>query len=186
MSSSIFAPIVALGAAAVRGLALPPPLLRLLILCLALAALLLVPPVSRRAHEAGVRIESSRQCRKKLGARGLQFCVVRMRQPLKQRFSTTREGQHDFAAVCLAARTTQQALCFQAIRQLDCAVMLNQQPLGQHSDGGQAMRGQALDRKQRLVLLRLDAGGIRLPFTEIQETPNFKAEIRKHLVINGP
>ena len=63
--------------------------------------------------------------------------------------------------------------------------MLNQQPLGQHSDGRDAMRGQAFDRQQRLVLLRLDAGGMRQPLTEIQEAANFVAEIRECLVING-
>jgi len=48
------------------------------------------------------------------------------------------------------------------------------------------MSWQAFDREQRLVLLRLDARGMRLPLAEIQEAANFKAEIRERMVINGP
>ena len=115
MSSPILAPFGAMAAAAVCGLALSLPLLRLFIPRPAFGALLFVPLVSGRARDDCVRIEGSRHCRKQFGPRGLQFLMVRTRELLEQLFSATGEGQHYFAAVRRAARASQQAFHFQAI-----------------------------------------------------------------------
>jgi len=48
------------------------------------------------------------------------------------------------------------------------------------------MRGQAFDREQRLVLLRLHARGVYQTFAKIQKAANFEAEVRERLVSNGP
>ena len=54
--------------------------------------------------------------------------------------------------------------------------MLNQQPLGQHADGGHADVRQAFDRQQGLMLLRLDAGGADEAFAEIQKAADLVAK----------
>ena len=180
----MFAPVEALATATARGLVLSLPSRVLLILRAAFVVTLCAPRASRQTGDGCVRIDCRCQCREQLGPRGLQFGVMRRSQQLQQRFSATREGQHDFAAVRHAARAPYQALPFQAIYQFHRAVMLNQQPLGQHPDRSHPVGGQAFDSQQRLVLLRLDARGAHGVLAEIQEAANFEAKVRERLVIN--
>lgn len=70
----------------------------------------------------------------------------------------------------------------QAIDQFDGAVMLQKQAAGQFADRGRRSLRQALDGEQQLVLLRLQAGGAGLIFTELQELPQLVAELRESAV----
>src|SRR5271156_454601 len=62
--------------------------------------------------------------------------------------------------------------------------MLNLQPFGQYADCRDVVIGQRLDHEQRLMLMRLDAGGARGLFAEIQEAANFVAKVGECEVVN--
>jgi len=51
------------------------------------------------------------------------------------------KSQQNLATVRLAARTSDETLGLKAVRQFNCAVMLNLQTLGQHADCGNVVKG---------------------------------------------
>jgi hypothetical protein len=71
----------------------------------------------------------------------------------------------------------------QAVDQLNRAVMLDLQSFREHSDCCLSRLRQALNRQQRLMLLRLDPGGTGSLFAEIQKTPDLIAKVRQRLII---
>ena len=104
---------------------------------------------------------------------------------LEQLRAVARDAQQNFATVRAATDSVEQSMNFHAIHQLDGAVMLDLQPLGEHANGGLLRAWQPLNRKQGLMLLGLDAGGTRGLLAEIHETPNLVAKFRQPLVIEA-
>lgn len=90
----------------------------------------------------------------------------------------------DFPAIRPAAGAPDQPFGFEAAAEFDGGVMADLQPLGQGADCGRRPTRQPLDRQQCLVLLRLDAGGARGLFAEIQEAPDLIAKLRERPVID--
>jgi hypothetical protein len=78
-----------------------------------------------------------------------------------------------------------QPASLQAIDQLDRAVMLDLQPLGQRPNGCSLPAAQALHRQKRLMLLWLQTCGTRCPFAEIQESPDLVAKFSQSLNVIG-
>jgi len=73
----------------------------------------------------------------------------------------------------------------QTIDQLDRAVMLDLQPLGQRSNGCSLAAGQAFHRQQRLMLLRFQTCGARCFFAEIEKSPDLVAKLPQSLNVIG-
>lgn len=79
-----------------------------------------------------------------------------------------------------------QPASLQAVNQLDCAVVLNLQTLGQRSNGCSPAVGQAFHRQKRLMLLRLETRRPCRLFAEIQEPPDLVTKFSQSLnVISG-
>src|SRR5580704_16787213 len=106
------------------------------------------------------------------------------RQLLQQFLSAGSKSQQHLATVRFAARASDKTLGLKPVRQFNCAVMLNLQTFGQHTDGGHVVSGQSLYHQQCLMLVRLNAGSTRGLFAEVQEAADFVAEISKRRVID--
>jgi hypothetical protein len=61
--------------------------------------------------------------------------------------------------------------------------MLDLQPFREHSNCCLSRLRQALNRQQRLMLLRLDPGGTGSLFAEIQKTPDLITKVGQRLII---
>ena len=99
--------------------------------------------------------------------------------------SAARELEQDFTAVGLAARASDETVRLQPVAQLDSAVMLDLQSLGQYTDRHLGLTWQSLDRQQRLMLLRLDASDAHGLLAKIQEPANFVPKISQRSIINS-
>ena len=84
--------------------------------------------------------------------------------------------QH-FAFVFRSRYARDGARGFEPVHQFDRAVMLDEKPRCNFADGGLYAVGQALHRKQQLMLLRLDAVFPRGGFAEMKELPDLPPEL---------
>jgi hypothetical protein len=101
-------------------------------------------------------------------------------QPLAAR----RDEQKHLAAIPAAVGAPNPTVGFEPAAQFDGAVMPDLQAFGQNTDGRFKSRRGAFDRKQGLMLLRLDSSGVRDSMAEAQEAANLVAEIRQSPVIH--
>jgi hypothetical protein len=115
----------------------------------------------------------------------LQFRAMRNGELLQEFLSAESESQQHFATVLLAARTSDKTLGLKPVGQLNRAVMLNLETLGQHADRGNVVSGQAFYHQQCLMLVRLDAGSTRGVFAEVQEAADFVAEISERGIVDA-
>src|ERR1700752_3805448 len=92
-------------------------------------------------------------------AAGPQLTDSMLRDLLKETFSSGQEGNEDPAAVVAAAGATHVAVGFQAVDELDGAVVLQGQALGQRLDGGFAVFRQATNGQGHQGLLGFEADG---------------------------
>ena len=77
-----------------------------------------------------------------------------------------------------------QSACDRAIHQLNGAVMLDQQPIGDVANSGWLLgAGEAAQGEQELVLLRLEPDGMRGTLAKGEESPELQAESGKRVVI---
>jgi hypothetical protein len=142
-----------------------------------------VRSASTRPQAVGLAAASplARDSRLKRGhefwSRQLQFGAMRKGQLSQKLFSAKSELQQDFAAVCLPARTPDEAFGLKTVCEFNRAVMLNLKPLGQNTDSRNLTWGQSLDRQQSLMLMRLDSCGARSRFAKIQKAADFVAKI---------
>jgi hypothetical protein len=104
---------------------------------------------------------------------------------LHQFLSAESKSQQNLATVGLAARASNETLGLKPVRQLNCAVMLNLQTLGEYSDRGNVVSGHPFYHQQSLMLMRLDPRSTRSVFAEVQEAADFVAEICKRRVIDA-
>jgi hypothetical protein len=93
---------------------------------------------------------------------------------VEQAFALRREEELDLAMVVLGARAGDETAGFDAVDELDGAVMLELHALGEHRDAVAVARA---DGQEKLMLLRLDARGTRCFLTEMQKAPNRVAEV---------
>src|SRR5581483_9678372 len=137
--------------------------------------------VWRRAGGAGQRGERASQHR----ARRAQLGVVLERELVQQRLAARGEADEHLAAVGLAAAAANQPLGFGAIHQLDGAVVLEVQTLGELADGRLLPGGVAADGEQELVLLGLDPGGAGGLLAEVDEAADLVAQLGERAVLVG-
>jgi hypothetical protein len=117
--------------------------------------------------------------------RGAQLGAMRKGDLAKNFLSATGEPQQDLAPIFAATRSFQKAVRFQSINELDGAVVLDLQALGENADGGIVGSGQSLDREERLILLRLNPGGAGGLLAQILKTAHLVAELRQSAVIES-
>jgi hypothetical protein len=91
--------------------------------------------------------------------------------------------QKDLAPVRSASETPDKTPELEAVDELNCAVMLDLQPFGQHSDGCFPEFRQAPECQQSLMLLRFEPGRARGLFAEIQEAPDLVPKSGERLII---
>jgi hypothetical protein len=104
---------------------------------------------------------------------------------LQEFLSAESKSQQDLATIRLAARASDKTSELKAVRQFNCAVMLNLQALGQHADRCDLVSGQPLYHQHCLVLMRLDSRSSRGVFAEVQEAADSVAELSKRRVIDA-
>ena len=114
---------------------------------------------------------------------GTQIGAVGKRDLSQNFLAAMRQPQQNIAAVRAAACPLQQPMSLQAVHQLHRAVMLDLQPFGKHSDGRLGCGRQPLDRKQGLILLRLNAHSPCSLLAQVLEPPNFVTEFRERSVV---
>src|SRR5579862_4673435 len=108
--------------------------------------------------------------------------MVRDRKPPQQRLAAAREPEQDFPAILAGLLAPDGAMLGEPVNQLDGAVMLDLQPLSELTNRRAGAFRQAFDRKQQLVLRRLEpilAGRVG---AELQEAANLVAEFRQSAV----
>jgi hypothetical protein len=120
-----------------------------------------------------------------LRARRTQLGEMVPGKPLKNAPSWDGETHQHLAVVLWRALPAHQAAPRHPIHHLDSAVVAQEQPLGQASDGHALPAGDSTQRQQQLMLLRLEANGSRSGFAKVQETPELVAEFRQGLLPAG-
>jgi hypothetical protein len=110
---------------------------------------------------------------------------MRNRELLQEFLSAESKSQQNLSTVRLAARTSEKTLGLKPVHQFNCAVMLNLQTLGQHSDRGNLISGQSFYHQQCLMLVRFNSHSTRGVFAEVQKAADFVAEISKRRVIDA-
>jgi len=94
-------------------------------------------------------------------------------------FAARGDAHQDYTTVRAAADAAHEAARFEAVEQLDEAVMLQMESLGEVADRGFVGPWSALHGEKQLVVLGLetgDAGGL---LAEIQEAANLIPELRQ-------
>jgi hypothetical protein len=103
----------------------------------------------------------------------------------QQRLAPVREADEDFPPVLGIVLAPREAPLGETVDQLDGAVMLNLQALGQLADGRPVSFGQAFDSQQKLVLLRLDPVRLGGVAAELQEAPDAISELGQRAILGG-
>lgn len=110
---------------------------------------------------------------------------MRKRDLAKNFLPASGEPQQDLAPIFAAARSFQKAVGFQAINELDGAVVLDLQAFGEDADGGVVGSGQSFDGEERLILLRLNSGGAGGLLAQILKAAYLVAEFRQRAIIES-
>jgi hypothetical protein len=115
----------------------------------------------------------------------LELGMVGDRELPQERLAPLRKADENFTPVlAIVLPACQPSLC-ETVDQLDGAVMLNLEALGQFADSRPAPFRQALDCQQKLVLLRLDPVRLGGVGAELQEAPDAVSEIGQGAVFSG-
>ena len=118
---------------------------------------------SERTHEGG-------PCR-------LQLVTMKERKPSQNLLPLWSELDDDAPPIDVVAQAYDQTSLHQPVNQLDRTMMLKLEPLGHLTDRCFPPRGQSLERKQQLVLLRHEACLVRRLLAKVQKTPNLIAHL---------
>jgi hypothetical protein len=95
------------------------------------------------------------------GRRGAQFIAMGQGKTFEQLLATRRDEQKYLAVIPTAGGAPNPAVGFETAAQFDGAVMPDLQAFGQDADRRFKLSRGAFDRKQGLMLLRLDSSGMR-------------------------
>lgn len=93
------------------------------------------------------------------------------------------EADEHFSFVFDAGAARDCARRFQPVHEFDRAVVLDEEPRSDLANGGLYAFREAMDRKQELVLLRLDAVVFRRGFAEMKKAPDLPAEFGKIAIL---
>src|SRR5215472_15324270 len=99
------------------------------------------------------------------------------RQVAQHAFALRRELEHHLAAINVAGIALHQAVLLAAIHQLNRTVVLNLHSIGNITHSRRLRLG--LERKQKLILLRFEAGFTRSLLAEPQETADVERKSAK-------
>ncbi len=113
----------------------------------------------------------------------LQFLAMCHGQTAKNCASGRCELNPHLALVFLARTSRDSACHFQTVHQFDCAVMLNEEPRRQLTNGWTRAFRQSLHGQQQLVLLRLDAEFFRRRLAEMKELADLPPEFSQIAVL---
>ena len=102
------------------------------------------------------------------------------RQVAQHAFALRRELEHHLAAINVAGIALHQAVLLAAIHQLNRTVVLNLHSIGNITHSRRLRLG--LERKQKLILLRFEAGFTRSLLAEPQETADVETKVRQGTV----
>ena len=117
------------------------------------------------------------------GAHRRELGEMVQRQLAEHRLSPRREFDEDLASVDECAAPPHEPPLRQAVDQLDGAVVLHLEPLGQLADRRVPAPREALHGEQQLVLARLELRAARLLFREREEPPQLVPQLGEVLVL---
>jgi hypothetical protein len=123
------------------------------------------------------------QCPNEFRGRGFKLVPVRQRELPKQRGACRSQLHDHLAAVRFAPRTRHGSERFEAVHKLHGAVMTQAQTASQLADGGAPALWQPSNGQQQLMLLRFEAVGSRLSFTEMEKSSDSITEFGKSPVL---
>ncbi len=128
-------------------------------------------------------MDKIRKGRKNLGRQLPELVPVGQREPPQDRLALGGDLEEDFPMVELVADAAEDAEVHHPVDQADDRMVLELELPGQRSDRGEAVRRQALDAEEKLVLLRLQSFGARRILAEDQEPADQMAEARERRVV---
>ena len=98
---------------------------------------------------------------------------------MQQGFAVRRRLHEHFAMIVLSMPALQGVLVDETIYKFYSAVMAQAELLRESGNSGTSALGQALDRQEKLMLLRFDALGASGSFAKTQELPDTVPELSK-------
>ena len=101
---------------------------------------------------------------------------MRAREPVEHARSSGADDDLDAAAIFFGSRPSHEPATFEAIDELDDAVMAEHQTVCEVGDS-RSVRREASHRQEQLVLLRIQTGSARLSFGERKEQAQLVAEL---------
>ena len=110
---------------------------------------------------------------------------MRERELLQDGLPGIGDLKGDLTPIVLCLLAADETALRRARRQLDRAVVLNLQALRDHADRGARGGGQAFQRKEELVLLRLDPGAAGRRLAEVEEAANAVADLCERSIVRG-
>ena len=116
------------------------------------------------------------------GAAGAQFADAMAGDLFQQFFPARKKRYKDAAAIVPAAVAAHIAVSFQAVDELNDAVVLEREPVGQCADGRFFAWRKAANRQEEQVLLGLEAGGASDAIAFADESANLIAKLRERLI----
>jgi len=121
--------------------------------------------------------------RQDLGRQVPELVPMGEREPPQDRLALGGDLEEDFPVVEPVTDAPEDAEAHHPIDQADDRMVLELELPGQRSDRGEAVRRQALDAEEELMLLRLQSLGARGVFAEDQEPADEMTEARQRRVV---
>lgn len=144
-----------------------------------------VPFIFRALLRGGARLrDGPAKCAKEQRPITAQHADVKARDALEERAPARGEAQKHFAAVLTAVRAVHQAARFETIRQLDSAVMTNEQATGKRANIGRSGILEGAESQQGLMLVGFEAGAASGLLAEIKEAAQLEAEVGESGVVH--
>lgn len=107
------------------------------------------------------------------------------RELAEKRLTVGREGNKDLPPVCRSPAPRDKTLAHRPINQLDRAVVLQLQPLGEIADRRAFSFGESLQGEHQLVLLGFQRRRVGRLLAEMNEAPDLKAELRQRPILGN-
>lgn len=124
------------------------------------------------------------QCSHEGRPHAAQLVLVGLGKAPKQLFTPHSHLDQDLASVDIATASCRESSLDQAIHQFHGAVMADLETFGENPNGRTLSLGEALDGKQELVLLGLEASGPRFAFAEREEATDLIPKLGQGMVVD--
>ena len=118
-------------------------------------------------------------------AGAFEFRTMRQGETAQNAQPRRSEANPDFALVFQAGSACDGSGGFEAVYELDGAVVLDEKTRGDFADGRLDLGGEAMDGEQQLVLLGLDPVLFRGGFAEVEKLADLAAEFGEIAVLVG-